>query len=66
MIYDNHNEEISVNGKRFDLEVKRDERIGAWRWKLNSRDTSLKRDGVASMPNLALREARGVAFKMAA
>lgn len=65
MIYDNHNEEISVNGKRFDIEVKRDERIGAWRWKLNSRDTTLKRDGIASKPSLALHEARGAVFTMA-
>lgn len=66
MIYDNHNEEIWVNGKRFELEVKRDERLSAWRWKLNSRDNSIKRDGIASRPNLAIQEARNVMFKMAA
>lgn len=66
MIYDNHNEEIWVNGKCFDVEVKRDERLGAWRWKLNSRGNSIKRDGIASRPNMAIQEARGVIFKLAA
>jgi len=66
MIYDIHNEEIRVNGKCFELEVKRDERLGAWRWKLSSRSTSIKRDGIASRPNLAIQEARNAMFRMAA
>lgn len=62
---ENHNEEIRINGKCFDLEVKRDERISAWRWKLSQMGNTVKRDGIATKLGMALQNGRSAAFNMA-
>ena len=65
MIKENHNQQIRINGKFFDLEVKRDERLGAWRWKVSQPGCTIKRDGIATKPEWALQSSRSVAFSMA-
>ena len=65
MIKENYNEQVQINGKCFDLEVKRDDRLGAWRWKLSQAGCSIKRDGIATKPEWALQNIRSVAFSMA-
>ncbi len=61
----NHKEEIQINGKTFELEVKPDVRISAFRWKLNQVGFPTKRDGIATKANMALSHARAAAFSMA-
>lgn len=65
MIKENYNEQLRVNGKCFDLEVKRDERLGAWRWKLSQTGSTIKRDGIASKSEWAIQTSRSAAFSMA-
>jgi len=65
MFHNNHKEEIQINGKTFELEVKPDARISAFRWKLNQVGFPAKRDGIATKSGLALANARAAAFSMA-
>lgn len=65
MLNNNHKEKIQINGKLFELEVKSDARISAFRWKLNQVGNPVKRDGIATKANVALQNARQAAFGMA-